>query len=859
MIELITLGRAAVLRDGTPLSVPPESPEFLLLVYLAADGPVPLDHARGLFWPHSPPDRADEELRATVAGLQELLGPDVVHMTENEIAVDRRRVDADVARFRRAAREKRPWDVVAIHEGPFLEGVDLQEYADPADAPAGIRSWVRKTRDELATAAELAHARMRAGSVQDDFWSRLARQVRSRSLVYATVLYLGFAGGAIQVSNVLIENTGLPDSAFFVVLALLVAGLPLVVGAVWILEELEGRRAGADPGRPPASGGRGSSTRRGTFLARTGLRTVHVVALLALLTLGTGTGWLSLQWAGHTGVTAAWAELPGEMGIAVLPFETTLGNGEAAAGEVEEALRAEITESVAATLARLGNVQEHLWVVPTAELRDGIRDHGPMDPAEAGRSFGVNLALSGRVDRSGDSLRVTMELRHAGEGGVLRTAGFSAPARDGTAIDAGIRDGLLELLDLELGDPESDLLASGRTEDARARDLYFQARRYLERFERREEEVESAIALFERGLERDPGHVHARAGLAEAYLRRHELGRDPGDLDRARTAVEEALELGDAIAPVHVTRGLIHVETGRYREALEAFRRALELEPHSAEARLGMARAYEGLGRSEEAERHYLRAVDLRPGYSEGHNQLGRFYHRTGRTAEAVDVYEAAVELVPRNHRLWASLGGLYYHEGEHDRAEDAFRRSLELRPNYRALSNLGTLRYYQGRYEEAVEHLEQAVALDDDAHYRVWGNLAAAVRRSGVDADDRVRRACRRAVELAGFALEVNPSNTDAMVQMAACYVPLDEPERARNLLRRALDEAPADVPLLFQAGDVHEDLGDRERAVALITEALQRGHPVAEFERRPGLADLRADPRIRSLVEELRGGLQP
>ena len=841
VIDLVTLGRAAVLRNGRSLSISPESPEFLLLVFLAVEGSARRPRLRELFWPHLPDDEGDARLAEALEQLEALLEADLIRREGDEIRVDPRRLDVDVAQIRSAMEEGRPWDVFSIYRGPFLEVVDLGRYGEGESAPEELRSWVLETRHSLASTAE--RARMQASwgpETHRGFWGRLVREVRSRSVLYATLLYLGFAGGSIQVSSVLVENTGLPDSTFYVVLGLLAVGLPLVVVGVWILEELEKERTGAADGEAPGFKGGGP-------LARTRLRNVHLVSLLGVLALASVTGWLVIQWGAGTGVSDAWAELPQEKGIAVLPFRTADGE------PFREALNHDLVEAINSHLSRVEGLQGTLWVVPRAD----IQEQGTSSAQDAHRQFGVTLVVSGLVERSGEIVDVTLELADARQGEVLRSSRFSAPVTDARRIEAGVWSGLADLLDLEVTETEREILTSGRTEDRLAHGLYAQGRQYLERFER-EQSVEYAIELFTRALDRDPEYVLARAGLAEAYLRRFDLARDLADLERGREVAEEALAQSDEIAAVHVTMGLIQVETGRHDRAIESLQRALELEPHSAEAHLALARAFRGIGETAQAEIHYREALDLRPGYWGGHNELGRFYYGNGRMEDAAEAFAAVVELAPDNHRGWYNLGGVRQQMGDRDGAEEAFQKSISVLPNAVAFSNLGTLYFDERQYGAALENYEQALELNE-RDYRVWSNLAAAIRQGGVGRQDRAEEACRRAVELAQAHLNVNPRSTEAMTRLATCHEMLGEEDRARVMLRRAVDEAPDDPFVLFNVGDTYEDLGDREQAVRWISAALERGLPLREIEGAPGLADLRGDPRIQEAMERARQPTNP
>ncbi|HSM51419.1 MAG TPA: hypothetical protein VLA75_08465 [Thermoanaerobaculia bacterium] len=60
----------------------------------------------------------------------------------------------------------------------------------------------------------------------------------------------------------------------------------------------------------------------------------------------------------------------------------------------------------------------------------------------------------------------------------------------------------------------------------------------------------------------------------------------------------------------------------------------------------------------------------------------------------------------------------------------------------------------------------------------------------------------------------------------------------------------APGDAEVAAIAASVHEGLGDRDAALALVASALTAGYPRWEIERDPALAALRTDPRFRSIL---------
>ena len=176
--------------------------------------------------------------------------------------------------------------------------------------------------------------------------------------------------------------------------------------------------------------------------------------------------------------------------------------------------------------------------------------------------------------------------------------------------------------------------------------------------------------------------------------------------------------------------------------------------------------------------------------------------------------------------------------------------QSLKLRETAPALNNLGAIRAYQKRDSEAVEYYERAVAMDpSDYVYVNVENLADSYRRLGRTRP--ARTAYLKAMNLALGELVENPSEGYPRGFVAYCAARLGDDKRAESEIAQAMKSSPGDNKVIENAVLTYEALHQRDRAIAVLTNATP--DLLHELERHPDLADFCRDPRFQQLVAQV------
>ena len=522
--------------------------------------------------------------------------------------------------------------------------------------------------------------------------------------------------------------------------------------------------------------------------------------------------------------------------VAVLPLLNNLGDT-----PENQALVDGLTQTLTSMIARLEPSQRPLWVVPAGEVyRSDVAT-----AAAAHQLFGVNTVLEGSVQRLGEQMQLILTLVAPDERAprIVGTRTVTAPLSPALQYDA--LDALADLLGLSLG---SELrLAAGTGSPARpdAYTFYLRGLGYLQRFDQ-PGNLDNAARLFTQALEEDPQYALAYAGLCETAWEQYRQTNADALAEEASAYCDQAAALAGDQAAVRVSVGRIYFETGRYAAAEAELERALQLEPDYADAYRWLGWVYAEQGRVPRADAAFREAIRLKPGAWLSYDDYGTFLHTQGRYEDAAVQFEQVRRLTPDNPSAYNALAVIQRDLGDTDEAERLFRQALAIRPSVLAQRNLGRLYFRDGRYDQAVAELEKAQALNEQ-DWMTWSWLGHAYRWAGDSL--RARVAWQRLVDAAEAHLRINPRDDEALILLADAHAALGHRLRARAYLDSLAAHPVDDLQTRYYQARAYELIGDRDRALDYLEQALAGRFDPLTPERDPWLADLRADPRYATL----------
>ena len=298
----------------------------------------------------------------------------------------------------------------------------------------------------------------------------------------------------------------------------------------------------------------------------TALALVLLVAALAL----------ALPFYGHRNLKTS---SPPEKSIAVLPFEDLSKDEENAffAGGVQD--------EILTDLAKIADLKV-ISRTSVMHYKSGIA----RNLKEIAQQLGVNNVVEGSVRRSGDHVRVSVQLIDARTGSHLWAEQYDRDVADVVAIQSEIAQQVADQLRSKLSPAERKAIAERPTTDLVAYALYTKAKQLdtWGNWEGVEKSLNQRVELLEKATQRDPNFALAYCALAKAQDDLFDRDDDRKHLELAKKAAEAALQLRPDLAEAHLELARYYFYPGsfsnnfdRARDELTIVRRKL---PNNSQA-----------------------------------------------------------------------------------------------------------------------------------------------------------------------------------------------------------------------------------------------------------------------------------
>jgi TolB-like protein/DNA-binding winged helix-turn-helix (wHTH) protein/Tfp pilus assembly protein PilF len=235
------------------------------------------------------------------------------------------------------------------------------------------------------------------------------------------------------------------------------------------------------------------------------------------------------------------------------------------------------------------------------------------DVRDIGKALNANHVLEGSMRRSGDHMRVTVQLIDARNGYHMWSSEYDRPIEDAIRIQEDIARSVADSLEIRLTQDTAQRFAERRSVSSEAYRLYLLARH--DQQDRTRDSNAHAIELYQQSLAADPQFALAYVGLAYATVnQRHLNGRSVTDVTAtAEPLLAHALQLNPELSELYAVRAALREEQARTNEALSDLNRAVALNSNDSVAFAELGRLYTVQGQPRVALQNLMRALALDP------------------------------------------------------------------------------------------------------------------------------------------------------------------------------------------------------------------------------------------------------
>jgi TolB-like protein/Tfp pilus assembly protein PilF len=561
--------------------------------------------------------------------------------------------------------------------------------------------------------------------------ARFVLEARRRGILKVATAYLIVTWLVLEIGHTLFLVFDLPHGALQFVFVLLALGFPLMLVAVW-----HGWLGASVPLTEASPANAHSSHHEGPWLAVVfGAVALFAVAVAIAVRFfgmgGSGSGHVAHSQASAPGdvttmsaTTTATAVTPPAFNppahsIAVLPFVNMSGDPQ------QEYFSDGLAEELLDSLVRISELK-------VAARTSAFAFKGRNTPVgDIARQLNVGAILEGSVRKSGERVRIRVQLVNATNGYQLWSQTYDRELKDIFVVQADIAASVVGQLQATL---LGNLASPTHTPSPEAYAAYLQGRHFSARADRNK-----AIAYYEQALALDEHYARAMVGLAGSTFGSFTGTRPDTEVAKVRELVDRAIALDPQLAAAYVVRsrieraydfdwaaaeaslkqarelepgnvevlteaGFIAIALGRFDESLALQRQVVERDPLMSNAYLGLAFTQLALGKPRAAEATYRKALDLQP----ESNTLKYGMALALIAAKEPEKALAEAELISTPYFRLA-IEAMAYHALRRNAESDAALREMTEKYAGEGPYRIARTHAYRGEVDQAVLWLEQA------------------------------------------------------------------------------------------------------------------------------------------------------
>jgi TolB-like protein/predicted Zn-dependent protease len=496
----------------------------------------------------------------------------------------------------------------------------------------------------------------------------------------------------------------------------------------------------------------------------------------------------------------------------------------------------------------------------------------PENLPEIARQLGVAHILEGSVQKSGDAVRVNVQLIKAANDSHLWADTFDRKLTDIFSVESEIGKAIADQLRAKLTRREEQAIAAKPTDNVEAYDAYLRGLAYCHRPGYSGADILDAIKSFRKAVQLDPNFALAWAWLARESAAGYfnKIGDDvPALREAAKRAADKALNLQPNLGEVYLAQGYSHYYgEDDYDGAIALFEKASELSPNNSEITQALALVCRRKGEWQRSLDYFRQAIKFDPKNAALLAAQAETYQTLRQFGSALKVYDQVLDIIPGNAETIVAKASVYQGQGNlqaagallaplHPPADDPSALEAQI---YQAI--------LERRPAPIIPRLKEILARPNPAGGYINGELRFWLGWAQEVAGERAgaQESWRQARSELGPLLE--EGNVAVVCDLALTNMGLGDKAAALALLERAMAALPIEKdalngPIPIEAlARVAAQVGEPDRAIAALQKLLSipyqsqfaTGVPLTAALLRldPMFDPLRNDPRFQKLCEE-------
>ena len=507
--------------------------------------------------------------------------------------------------------------------------------------------------------------------------------------------------------------------------------------------------------------------------------------------------------------------------IAVMPFEN-LSEDKANAYFAEG-----VENEVLTRLSKIGDLK----VISRTSTQH--YKSAPENLPEVGKQLRVAHIVEGSVQKSGDEVRVNVQLIRAADDSHLWAATFDRKVTDVFSAESAIAKTIADQLGAKLTGNEQQAISSKPTDVPEAYDAYLRGLTYELRANA-PTNVLPGQNYLRRAVQLDPKFALAWARLAQIDAGGYMSGtleRTPALREEANHAAETALALQPNLGDALYAKGYYHYGCLKdYDTAARYFEQARQVSPNMGQVPEGLAYIARRRGEWDRSDTYFNQAEQLDPRNTRLLEQHALLFTALRRFPDALRQIEEALAIAPEIPDLKIQQAAIAQAEGDLMRSASIL-ASVQISPAFAiGVQTQWRQKMFEKNPAAAVAYLQEILARADSALPRANAELRFSLGWAQRVAGDETgaHKTWVQVRDELETLLKEQPENGWIMADLALACMGLGDKKAAQQFAEQGIIAYPVEKDALLGPAQtevlarVEAQTGEPDRAIALLEKLL-------------------------------------